>query len=131
MHTFLRNTISKLCNAAWAPMAAAWDALAQRLRSVRETASLLYKKMMENIEYGRQRLKDIVEKEVEEEAKGQQQEEKVSTAAAKEQKQDDDEQYDTVAKIKLLQGGKRVVKGLFNHWKNNWGTRQLLRQSDF
>ena len=32
--------------------------------------------MMENIEYGRQRLKDIVEKEVEEEAKGQQQEKK-------------------------------------------------------
>ena len=81
--------------------------------------------MMENIEYGRQRLKDIVEKEVEEEAKGQQQEEKVSTAAAKEQKQDDDEQYDTVAKIKLLQGGKRVKK-----IQGDWKFKQIQHKDD-
>ena len=41
--------------------------LAERLQSVRDTASLLYNKIMENMGYGRERLKDIVEKEVEEE----------------------------------------------------------------
>ena len=60
--------------------------------------------MMENIRYGRERLKDIVEKKAEEEAKEQQQE----PAAAKEQQQDDDEQYDTIAKRKLMHEGKRV-----------------------
>ena len=54
--------------------------------------------MMENIGNGRERLKDIVEKEEEKEAKGQEQE----PAAAKEKQQDDDEQYDTVAKINLV-----------------------------
>ena len=50
-------------------MAATRDALAERLQSVSETASLLYSRMAENMEYGQERLKDIVEKE----AKGQQQ----------------------------------------------------------
>ena len=62
MNTFLRNTISKLYNAVSAPVAATRDALAERLQSVRETASLLYNRMMENIGYGPERLKDIVEK---------------------------------------------------------------------
>ena len=70
-------------------MAATGDALVERLTSVCETASLMYSRMMKNMEYGQQRLKDIVEKEAEEEAKEQQQVEKVP-AAAKEQKQDDD-----------------------------------------
>ena len=65
-----------------------------KLQSVRETPSLLYNRMMDNTEYGRQRLKDIVEEEAEEEAK--------------EQQQDDDEQYDMVLKIKLVYEGKRV-----------------------
>ena len=91
MATFLRNTISKLYNAVSASVTARRDALAERLESIRETASLLYNRMMKNMEYGRQRLKDIVEKEAEEEAKGQQQDEEV-LAAAKEQQQDDDEQ---------------------------------------
>ena len=109
MNAFLRNTISKLYNAASAPVTATRDALAERLESMRETVSLLYNRMMENMKYGRQRLKDIVEKEVEEEAKGQQPKQKVPPAAAAiEQKQDDDEQYDTVAKIKLVYEGKRV-----------------------
>ena len=69
----MRNTIS---NAVSAPVAATRDALAERLQSVRETASLLYNRMMENMGYGRERLKDIVEKEAEE-VKGQQQEEEV------------------------------------------------------
>ena len=68
-------------------MAATRDALAERLQGIRETASLLYNRMIENMEYGRERLKNIVEKEVEA-AKGQQQEEELP-AAAKEQQQDD------------------------------------------
>ena len=104
MNSFFRNTISKLHNAVSAPVAATRDALAERLQSVRETVSLLYNRMMENIRYGRERLKDIVEKKAEEEAKEQQQE----PAAAKEQQQDDDEQYDTIAKRKLMHEGKRV-----------------------
>ena len=49
---------------------------------------------MGNMWYGRQRLKDITEKEAEEEAI--------------EQQQDDDEQYDMVPKIKLVYERKRV-----------------------
>ena len=68
MNTFLRNTISKLYNSVSAPVAATRDALAERLQDVRDTASLLYNRMMENMGYGQQeRLKDIEEKEAEEE----------------------------------------------------------------
>ena len=67
MRTFLRNTISRLYNDVSAPVAATRDALAERLQSVRETASLLYNRMMDNIEYGWERLKYIVEKEAREE----------------------------------------------------------------
>ena len=67
MSTFLRNTISRLYNDVSAPVAATRDALAERLQSVRETASLLYNRMMDNIEYGWERLKYIVEKEAREE----------------------------------------------------------------
>ena len=42
MNTFLRTTISKLYNAVSTPVTATRDALAKRLQSVRETASLLY-----------------------------------------------------------------------------------------
>ena len=52
-------------------MAATRDALAERLQSVSETASLFYSRMEENMGYGQERLKDIVEKE----AEGQQQQE--------------------------------------------------------
>ena len=69
MNTFLRNTVSKLYNAVSAPVTALRDALAERLQSVRDTAPLLYNRMMENMGYGRERLKDIVEKEAEEEEK--------------------------------------------------------------
>ena len=69
--TFWRNTISKLYNAVSAPVKAARDTLAERLDSIHETAFLLYNRMMENMEYGWQRLKDIVEKQAEEEAKEQ------------------------------------------------------------
>ena len=48
-------------------MAATGDALTKRLQRVRETASLLYNRMVENMEYGQETLKDIVEKGAEEE----------------------------------------------------------------
>ena len=68
----MKNQLPKLYNAGSAPVAATRDALTERLQSVRETASLLYNRMVENMGYGLERLKDIVEKEAEEE---QQQEE--------------------------------------------------------
>ena len=68
MNTFLRNTISKLYNALSASVAAIQDALAERLQRARDPASLLYNRMVKNMGYGQQkRLKDIVEKEAEEE----------------------------------------------------------------
>ena len=89
------------------------DALAERLQSVRQTTSLLYNRMMENMGYGQQeQLKDIVEKEAEEEEKPaaakEEEEEQQESAAAQEQQQDDDERYDTVTKIKLTSEGGRV-----------------------
>ena len=108
MNTFLRNAISKLYNTVSAPVAETRDALTERLQSVRDTASLLYNRMMENMGYGQERLKDIVEKEAEkkEEPVAVKEEEK---GEAKEQQQDDDhEQYDTVAKIKIVREGKRL-----------------------
>ena len=93
MNTFLRNTNSKLYNAVSAPMAAARDALAERLQSIRDTAFLLYDRMMENMGYGQQeRLKDIVYKEAEEEEKpvAAKEEEGQGPAAAEERQQDDD-----------------------------------------
>ena len=68
----MRNQLTKLYNAVSAPVTATRDALAERLQSVRKTASLLYNRMMENMGYRQERLKDIVEEEAEEE--GQQQE---------------------------------------------------------
>ena len=63
INSFLRNTISKLYNTISVPAAATRDALAERLQSVRDTTSLLYNRMMENMGYGQQeRLKDIVGK---------------------------------------------------------------------
>ena len=67
MNSFLRNTVSKLYNAVSAPVAATRDALAERLQCVRGTASLLYNRMMENMGYGQERLKKIVEKEAKQE----------------------------------------------------------------
>ena len=58
----MRNQLAKLYNAVSASVAATRDALTERLQSVRESASLLCNKMMKNMEYVRQRLKDIVEK---------------------------------------------------------------------
>ena len=121
MNSFLQNTISKLCNTVSAPVAATRDATAERLKSVRETASLLYNRMMENMGYGEERLKDIVEKEAEEEAKEQPQE----RAAAKEQQQDD-ERFDTVAKIKLMYEAKLVKEFRVTGNLNNSNTKMIM-----
>ena len=48
MSNFLRNTVSKLYNTASEPVAAARDAMAERLHSIHETGSLLYNRMMDN-----------------------------------------------------------------------------------
>ena len=71
MKTFLRNTILKLSNVVSAPVAKTRDALAERLQSVHETTSLLYNRMMENMGYGQETLKNTVKKEAEEEEQQQ------------------------------------------------------------
>ena len=64
----MKNQLTKLYNAISAPVTAT---PAERLSSVHDTASLLHNRMMENMGYGQERLKDV-EKEVKKE---QQQEE--------------------------------------------------------
>ena len=61
MTSWMRNQLTKLYNAVSAPVAATRDALAERLQSVRETASLFYNRMVENMGYEQDKLKDIVE----------------------------------------------------------------------
>ena len=114
MKSFLRNATSKLYNVVSAPVVATRDVLTERLQSVPETASLLYNRLVENMGYRQDTLKDIVEKEAEEEgqptAAKEKEEQQQESAAAQEQQQDDDdyELYDTVTKIKLVREGKRV-----------------------
>ena len=68
MISWMRNQLAESYNAVSAPVAATRNALAERLQSVRDTTSLLYNRMMESMGCGQQeRLKDIVEKEAEEE----------------------------------------------------------------
>ena len=69
----MKNQISKLYNAVSAPVAASRDALAERLQSVRDTASLLYNRTMHHIGYGQETLKDIVENAAKEEEEEPQQ----------------------------------------------------------
>ena len=108
-------------------MTATRDALAERLHSVRETASLLYNRMMENMKYGRERLKDITEIEAEEEeTKGQEQEEEVLAAAKEQQQDDDDEQHEAVAKIKLVYEGKRVKEFRVTGTLNKANARMIV-----
>ena len=72
--SWFRNTITNLYNAVSAPVAATRDVLTERLQSVRDTASLLCNKMMNNIGYGQETLKDIVENTAEEEHQEEEQE---------------------------------------------------------
>ena len=62
--SWFRNTIINLYNAVSAPVAATPDALSVRLQSVRDTASLLYKRTMH---YIGEILKKIVENAAKEE----------------------------------------------------------------
>ena len=89
--------------------------------------------MMEHLEYGRERSKDIVEKEEEgpkkpaaakEEVKEQQQE----PGAAKEQQQDD-ERYDTVSNIKLVYEGKQVKEFRVTGNLNKSNTKMIIVNS--
>ena len=99
MTGWMRNQLVKLYNAVAVPVAATRDTLAERLQSVRETASLLYNRMMDNIEYGRERLKEIVEKEAREE-------EKETTEQTREEEEEDN--------IDLTpQEHKRALKGAY------------------
>ena len=91
----MTNPISKLYNNVSIPLVPTRDSLAERLQSIHETASLLYNRMMENIEYGRKRLKDIAEKEAREEE-------------IEEEQQQDGKEYDTVPEINLVHKGKRI-----------------------
>ena len=61
MTSWMRNQLTKLFNAVSAPVTTTRDALAERLESVRETASLFYNRMVENMGYEQDKLKDIVE----------------------------------------------------------------------
>ena len=108
MTIWVRNAISKLHNAVSAPVAATRDALAERLQSVRETASLLFNRMMENMEYGWQRLKGIVEKE------------------AQEEQQQDDEEYDTVPEINVVHEGRRAKEFRVTVNLNNANTSMIM-----
>ena len=58
MTTCMQNQIANLDNVVSAPVAARQDTLAERLHSIRETASLLFNRIIDNIEYGQERLKD-------------------------------------------------------------------------
>ena len=110
---WMRNTILKLYITVSAPLAATRDSLAERLQSVRETASLLYNRMMENMEYGRERFKEIVEKEAREEEK-------------EEEQQQDDEEYDTVPEINLAHEGKRMKEFRVNGNLNTRKTKMIM-----
>ena len=122
----MRNIISKLYNAVSAPVAATRDALTERLQSVRDTASLLYNRMMENMGYGQERLKDIVEKEAEKEEEPAAAKEEKEGGAKEQQQDDDDERYDTVAKIRLVHEGKRVKTFRLTGNLNNPNTRMIM-----
>ena len=63
----MRNQIANLCNSVSATIVAGQDALVERLQRVREISSLLYGRLMDNFEYGKEKLKDIAEKRVREE----------------------------------------------------------------
>ena len=68
MSLFLRNTITSLYNTVSTPVAATRDALISRLKSVRDTATLLYNNIKEKLGYRHKHtLKDSVEEEAEKE----------------------------------------------------------------
>ena len=79
---YFRNAISKLYDAVSAPVATTRDALAERLESVRDSVSLLYRKTKERLGYG-ETLKEIVEEEAEKEHEEDQEAEKLKRSSRK------------------------------------------------
>ena len=75
--------------------------------------------MTDNIGYGRERLRHIVEKEAEEEAKEQQQNDD-------DDDDDDDDEYDTVPKKKLVYEGTRLKEFGVTGNLNNANTRMIM-----
>lgn len=65
MTNWIRNQISDLYNAVSASVPARRDTLSERLQNVRETSSLLYNIVMDNVEHRRERLKETNEQEEE------------------------------------------------------------------
>ena len=113
MYNWMKNQINKLYNAVLAPVAATRDALAARLESVRDTASLLYNRTMYHIGYGQETLKDIVENTAKEEEEPQQQ-----------TKEEEQQQQEAV--IELTKEGTRVKKFLFTRSMNQDNTKIIM-----
>ena len=119
MNSFSRNTNSKLYNAVSAPVAATRDALKERLQSVRDTVSLLYNRMMENMRYGQDRLKGIVKKEAEE-----QQQEPAATKEEEAKEQHKDRQQP--------RNNNRIIMSnmiVTNKKKKSWSTKENARRN--
>ena len=111
MYNWMKNQISKLYSAVSAPVAATRDALSERLQSVRDTASLLYNRMMNNIGYGQETLKDIVE-----------------NTAAKEEEEESQQQTEEEreAVIELTKEGTRVKKFTITRSMNRDNTKIIM-----
>ena len=62
MSSWMRNQIAHLYNAVLAPVVAAPYAPAEKFQGVRKTVSLLYNRIIDKIEYGRETLKNIVKR---------------------------------------------------------------------
>ena len=107
----MKNQISKLYSAVSAPVAVSRDALAERLQSVRDTASLLCNRTMYHIGYGQETLKDIVENTAKEEEEPQQQ-------TKKEEEQE--------AILELTKEGTRVKKFRVTRSMNRDNTKIIM-----
>ena len=86
--------------------------------------------MMENMGYRQERLKDIVEKEAEEQqptvAKEEEEQRQGPAEIQEQQQDDDDERYDTVTKIKLVRERKRVKEFRVTRNLNRSKTKMIM-----
>ena len=112
--SWFQNTITNLYNAVSAPVAATRDALAERLQSVHDTASLLYNRTMYHIGYGQETLKDIVENTA---AEGEEEEP---------QQQTEEEEQEAV--IELTKEGTRVKKIRITRSMNRDNTKIIMNK---
>ena len=116
MYNWMKNQISKLYSAVSAPVAASRDALAERLQSVRDTASLLYNRTMYYIGYGQETLKDIVENTAKEEEEEKEPQQQTQEEEKKEQK----------AVIPLTKEGTRVKNFRITRSMNRDNTKIIM-----